>query len=135
MPYVIPKRLPSRSKCNTCTKPCACWCATTAAESIPKPFKQRAVCTGVLAECVTGQRRWARDSVYGAGQAREPKCASPFRFTSRNGPPCAQSLGKKEQDIDERHPNFERRRSPIGPGGYRQHHQQPGRYVAGRSGL
>ena len=72
---------------------------------------------------------WSR-----TGGGTEMRVAVPV--TSRNGA-LVRSLGEKERDVDERqlHPNLERRRSPVSPRGYRQHHQQPGRYVASWSGL
>src|SRR5712692_5698930 len=58
-----------------------------AAESIPKPFKESAIRTGVFAECVSAQKISVRDSVSGAGQVQGQKFASPFRSTSRSDNP------------------------------------------------
>src|SRR5262245_50012541 len=113
----------SKLKFNTCATSCACSFATTAAESILKRFKKRAIRTGVFAGCASGRKTSAPVSVYGAGQAGEQKWASPFRLTSRNEQPMIAVLGKGGARYDERqlHPSLERRRPPLVPGGCRRH--------------
>ena len=58
-----------------------------AAESIPKPFKEGPILTGVFAGCVSAQKNSERDLLFGAGQVQGQKCASPFRLPSRSDNP------------------------------------------------
>ena len=64
-----------------------------------------------------------------AGAGTEVRVAVPFDVVTR---PLSAAGVERGSPYDERqlHPSLERRRSPANPGGYCQHHHQPGRHVA-----
>jgi len=70
---VIPKRQRLRLKSQYLRDLCACWFMTTAADCNPRSVQKQSDSTGVLAECVSGRKISARDSIFGAGQVRGQK--------------------------------------------------------------